>query len=140
MAKKYKKRGTGCPVAFALDTFGDRWTLLVIRDMVLRGSKTYGEFLSASEKIATNILSDRLRLLEAEGIIIGKRDPENHRKINYALTEKGCDLVPVILEMIRWSAIYDPDTTANKKVLERIRKDRDGYVTQIRERILGEDS
>jgi DNA-binding HxlR family transcriptional regulator len=137
MVKADKKRDTGCPVAFALDTFGDRWSLLIIRDIVLRGSKTYGDFLAAEEGIATNVLADRLRELEDEGIIRKSRDPENHRKFNYALTEKGCDLVPVILEMILWSAKYDPNTKARKEVLRRIEKDRAGFVAQIRARFLG---
>ena len=134
MVKLGKKRNTGCPVAFALDTFGDRWSLLVIRDMILKGHKAYGEFLAASEGIATNVLADRLRELEAEGIIGRSRDPKNHRKINYTLTAKGCDLVPVILEMIRWSAKYDPNTTARKEILKRIEQDRDGFVDEIRAR------
>jgi len=134
MANPDKKRGTGCPVAFALDTFGDRWSLLIIRDMVLRGFKTYGEFLGGREGIATNVLADRLRSLEAEGIIARSRDPENHRKINYTLTDKGCDLVPVVLEMIRWSAKYDPKTKANTNVLKRIETDRDGFMEEIRAR------
>jgi len=134
MPSKDKKRNTGCPVAFALDTFGDRWSLLVIRDIVLKGAKTYGEFLQANEGIATNVLADRLRELEAEGIITKSRDPENHRKLNYSLTEKGCDLVPVILEMILWSAKYDPKTTARKEILKRIKTDRDGFVEEIRVR------
>tara|TARA_R110000782_G_scaffold154867_1_gene247160 strand:+ start:936 stop:1346 length:411 start_codon:yes stop_codon:yes gene_type:complete len=134
MASSDKKRDTGCPVAFALDTFGDRWSLIVIRDMVLRGFRTYGEFLGGREGIATNVLADRLRTLEAEGIIARARDPENHRKINYTLTDKGCDLVPVVLEMIRWSAKYDPGTQASKSVLSRIETDRDGFVEEIRAR------
>ncbi len=134
MPSKDKKRNTGCPVAFALDTFGDRWSLLVIRDIVLKGAKTYGEFLQANEGIATNVLADRLRELEAEGIITKSRDPENHRKLNYSLTEKGCDLVPVILEMILWSAKYDAKTTARKEILKRIETDRDGFVKEVRVR------
>ncbi len=135
MASPGKKRDTGCPVAFALDTFGDRWTLLVIRDIVLMGRKTYGEFLAGDEGIATNVLADRLRTLEAEGIIQKSRDPDNYRKINYALTEKGSDLIPVILEMIGWSARYDPNTMVGEQMSERIRSDRDGLVKEIRTRL-----
>jgi len=131
-----KKRKSGCPVAFALDTFGDKWTLLVIRDIVMKGSKTYGEFLEGNEGIATNVLADRLKKLEAEGIVARARDPENHRKILYTLTEKGCDLVPVILEMILWSTKYDPNTTARKEILKRIENDRDGFIDEIRARFV----
>tara|TARA_R110002051_G_scaffold1221_5_gene6726 strand:+ start:4020 stop:4337 length:318 start_codon:yes stop_codon:yes gene_type:complete len=102
--------------------------------MALRGFTTYGEFLGGREGIATNVLADRLRTLEAEGIITRARDPGNHRKINYTLTAKGCDLVPVVLEMIRWSAKYDPATQTNKNVLNRIKTDRDGFTEEIRAR------
>lgn len=134
MAKPEKKRKTGCPIAYALDTFGDRWTLLIIRDMVLRGAKTYGEFIEAGEGIATNVLADRLRRLEAEGIIRKSRDPENRRKFNYAPTKKGLGLIPVMIEMILWSAKYDPNTAAPKKVLKKIRSDREGFIAEIRAR------
>ena len=127
-----KKRNTGCPIAFALDTFGDRWTLIVIRDLLLKGSETFGEFLESPEGIATNVLSDRLQQLEAEGILSKNRDPENRRRYLYRLTAKGADLIPVLLEMIRWSAKYDPNTTARKEVLKRIATDRDGFAAELR--------
>ena len=131
MVRPDKRRRTGCPIAFALDHIGDRWSLLVVRDIVLKGSKTYGEFLAAAEGIATNILADRLKELEAADIIRKSRDPENRRRFIYTLTEKGCDLVPIILEMARWSAKYDPHTTARKEIVERIEKDRDGLVADL---------
>lgn len=129
-----KKHKTACPVAFALDTFGDRWTLLIIRDLMLKGSETYGEFLDSGEGIATNILADRLKDLEAMGILLKSRDPENHRRYIYSLTEKGCELAPIMLEMIRWSAKYDPDTIVGKKMIKRIEKDREGVVAEIKAR------
>ena len=136
MASKTKKRDTGCPVCFALDTFGDRWALVIIRDMVLRGYKTYGEFLNAGDGIATNILANRLQELEAEGIISKSRDPENHRKLNYTLTEKGCDLLPMLFELILWSAKYDPKTKVPEKLRHRMANDREAYIKEIRARFL----
>lgn len=135
MAKSDKKRDTGCPIAFALDTFGDRWTLLVIRDIVLRGRKTYGDFLGGDEGIATNVLADRLRQLEAENIIWKSRDLENHRKFNYSLTEKGRDLLPVLIEMIRWSYKYDTNTKVTEDVVKRIDHDRLGFANDILARL-----
>lgn len=134
MPKPGKKRDTGCPFAFALDTFGDRWSLLVIRDLMFRGRKTYGEFLQADEKIATNVLADRLKYLEAEGIIRKSRDPDNNRRYIYSLTDKGLDLAPIMLEVIRWSAKFDPRTKAGKEILARIENDRDGFIDEIRRR------
>lgn len=127
-----KKRNTGCPVAFALDTFGDRWSLVVIRDLVMHGKTTYGEFLASDEGIATNVLADRLKHLEAEGILGKSRDPENRRRIIYKLTDKGWELAPMILDMIVWSAKYDPETKVRQPMLDKIADDREEFITEIR--------
>jgi len=139
MPSPHKRRDTGCPIAFALDTFGDRWSLVVIRDMLLRGYRTFSEFLECDEAIATNVLADRLRDLEEAGIVNKARDPENRRRILYRLTEKGADLAPVMLEMIRWSGKYDRKTKAKKAILKRIKDDRDGFAQQLRARALQQD-
>jgi len=135
MARSHKKRDTGCPIAFALDTFGDRWSLMIIRDIALLGSRTYGEFRSTAEKIATNVLADRLQELEADGIIRKSRDPENKRRNIYTLTEKGCDLIPIILDMVLWSAKYDRNTKVGARFLNKIKRDRDGFEMEIRTRL-----
>lgn len=132
MSKETKKRQTGCPVAFGLDTFGDRWSLLVIREIMLRGKKTYSEFMEMEESIATNILIDRLKHLEAEGIVDKSRDPENRRSYIYTLTKKGRDLAPIILEIIIWSGAHDDRDFALTTVLEKITKDRDGFEASLR--------
>ena len=130
-----KKRRTGCPFAFALDTFGDRWSLLVVRDLMFRGRKTYGDFLEGDEGVATNILADRLKYLGAAGIIQKSRDPDNRRKYIYSLTGKGVDLVPLMLEILRWSGKYDPQTIVPKKAMKRVAGDRDGFAAEIRARL-----
>lgn len=132
MRNEDKKRQTGCPVAFGLDTFGDRWTLLVIREMMLRGKKTYSDFLEAEEGISTNILADRLKHLETEGVIEKLRDPENGRSFVYSLTEKGFDLAPVLLEIIAWSGKHDTRSGASRTVLHKMEKDRKGFEAKIR--------
>ena len=132
MRNEDKKRQSGCPVAFGLDTFGDRWTLLVIREMLLRGKKTYSEFLEAEEGISTNILADRLKHLETEGVINKLRDPENGRSFVYSLTEKGFDLAPILLEIISWSGKYDARPIASRTVLSKMEKDREGFEAEIR--------
>lgn len=136
MPSPSKLRDTGCPIAFALDTFGDRWSLIIIRDMLMKGYQTYGEFQSSDEQIATNILADRLQELEVLGIVSKARDPENRRRVLYRLTEKGAELAPVLLEMIRWSGKYDPNTFTKKAVLNRIKKDREGFANELRCRAL----
>jgi DNA-binding HxlR family transcriptional regulator len=99
-----KGRRSGCPVNFAVETLGDKWSLVILRDMIFWGKKTYGEFLRSDEKIATNILAGRLEYLEKEGLITKKPDEKDRRKDIYSVTEKGIELVPMFIEMIAWSA------------------------------------
>src|SRR5438270_12962729 len=101
---------------------GDRWSLLIIRDMMLRGSRTYKEFLESYERIATNILADRLRKLEAHGIITTERNPSDGRKLIYSLTAKGIDLAPVLTEMVLWAAGHEG--TANHEPVRPIKTDK----------------
>src|SRR6267142_1232997 len=110
-----------CSVNFALESLGDRWALLIVRDMVFFGKKTYGEFLKAEEGIATNILASRLDFLERIKVINKSRHGEDQRKDIYSLTEKGLDLIPVLFEIIRWSAKHDPFSEANQKFLTQLK-------------------
>lgn len=132
MRNRTKKRQSGCPVAFSLDTFGDRWSLLVIREIMLRGKTTYSEFQEIEEGIATNVLANRLKHLEAEGIIAKHRDPENRRSYIYSLTEKGRDLASIMIEIIQWSGRHDQRPQAMRAVVNEIRKDREGFENKIR--------
>jgi DNA-binding HxlR family transcriptional regulator len=127
-----KLRSSGCPIAFGLDIFGDRWSLLVIRDMMLNGKKTYSEFLEAGEGISTNILADRLKHLEAEGIIVKSRDPDNRRSFIYTLSDKGRGLAPIVLEIVNWSGTHDKRPVARRQVLRKIKKDRKGFEAKLR--------
>src|SRR5689334_5865245 len=101
-ARKIEFR-SDCPISTALDIWGDKWSLLIVRDMVFKGKNTYGDFLEGGEQIATNILADRLALLECGGIITRQEHPDSKAKILYSLTEKGIDLIPAMVEIIAWS-------------------------------------
>ena len=125
------KRPSGCPIAFGLDTFGDRWTLLIIREMLFRGKTTYGEFLAADEGISTNILANRLKHLETEGIVKKRRDPDNFRSFLYELTPKGFDLAPILIEIIRWSGQHDDRPDRLTKMVDRVANDREGLEQEI---------
>lgn len=135
MPSDEKMRDTGCPVAFALDTFGDRWTLLIIRDLLLKCKDSYSEFLDGDEAIATNILADRLKQLESAAIVEKSRDQENRRRFRYRLTQKGRELAPIILEMISWSARYDANTIVPKELVAKIETDRDGFIAELNARL-----
>jgi len=127
-----KCRSTGCPISYSLDVFGDRWSLLVVRDLMLRNRKTYGELLDGGEGFATNVLANRLKELLAQGIIKKARDPENRRSNIYSLTEKGFDLAPIILDLVLWSAKYDKKSIVPQEMVDRIENDRAGMIESIR--------
>jgi len=116
------KKRSDCPISFALDIFGDKWSLLIVRDLVFTSKKTYGEFLTSDEGMATNILASRLRSLENGGIIRRSPNPDDKRKELYMLTKKGVDLSPVLMEIIRWSAKHDPQTIASKEFIAQAQK------------------
>lgn len=106
--KNSQKNRSDCPINFSLEAVGDSWSLLIVRDIAFWGKRTYGEFLRSHEGIATNILSRRLKKLEAEGILTKALDPSDKRRDIYSLTEKGLDLIPVVMELGAWAAKYDP--------------------------------
>jgi len=129
-----KGRRSGCPISVSLELFGDRWSLLVLRDILFGSRRYYGEFLDAGEGISTNILADRLERLQAAGLITRTRDPGDRKRYEYGLTEKGLDTLPILIEMILWGAMHDPETAAPPELLRRIRADRDGLIEEIRAR------
>jgi len=126
-----KKNRSHCPINFALEIFGDKWTLLIIRDLLLLKKRTYGELKSSPEGIATNILADRLNLLEKEEIITKQLDPNNSKVYFYNLTKKGIDLLPVMLEMSIWGATYDAKTAGPPHLIKRIKNDRDKVIKEL---------
>ena len=126
-----QKRRSDCPISYALDIFGDRWALLIVRDLMFKGKHYYGEFLKSEENIATNILADRLSVLEQAGIVVKNIDPDHGSKFIYQLSEKGIKLVPVLTEIIVWSATYDKATAADLKFVNRAKKDREGLINEI---------
>jgi DNA-binding HxlR family transcriptional regulator len=132
--KKKIEYRSQCPISTALDIFGDRWTLLVIRDLLFKEKRTYGEFMESEESIATNILADRLSLLELAGIISKQRHPDNKLKILYSLTPKGIDLIPVLVEIIAWSEKYHEVHPHAKDFAKSLRKDKEGVVKGIFEK------
>ncbi|SDU06267.1 winged helix-turn-helix transcriptional regulator [Halopseudomonas salegens] len=113
-----------CPINYALESFGDKWTLLIIRDLMFKAKQSYGDFLASNEKISTNILADRLKRLEEMGIVIKSVNETNRTKMIYSLTPKGQDLLPIMLEITKWSGKYDAQTNAPKPFLDSIENDR----------------
>lgn len=127
------KLNNKCPIDYALEVFGDRWTLLVLRDLMLSGKRYYRELMTSKEGIATNILASRLRKMEADGLIIRKQTPEDKRQIFYELTEKALDLIPILLEISRWSVIYDKDTAAPLELMRRFNDEPQQLIAELKE-------
>lgn len=118
-----------CPVSLALDLFGDAWSLLIVRDLMFRGTDSYKAFLAAGEGIATNVLSDRLARLESHGIIEKHRDPRDGRRYVYRLTAKGADLAPVVVSIVLWSARHT-QTDAPADLVAAMRTDPTAFAEQ----------
>lgn len=131
MADKFPLR-SHCPINYALESFGDKWTLLIIRDLMFNAKESYSDFLTSGEKISTNILADRLKRLEEMGIVNKGVKESSQSKVVYSLTRKGRDLLPIMLEITRWSGKYDADTHASKAFLTHIEQDRDKLIAAIR--------
>ena len=125
-------RRSGCPLNASVEMLGDRWSLLILRDMMLRGFRSFKEFLTSYEGIATNILADRLRKLIAHAIITTQQDPTDGRKLNYVLTAKGIDLAPVLTEMVLWAARHEK--TENQALVRTMQKDKAQFMAAIRQR------
>lgn len=128
MKKKKLTFRSECPISTALDIFGDKWSLLIIRDMMFKGKNTYGDFLESEEKIATNILADRLALLECGGLISKHKHPDSKAKVLYKHTLKGIDLIPALLEIIAWSEKYHDVHPYAKEFAKLLKKDKEGVI------------
>ena len=120
-----------CPISYTLDFFGDKWTFLIIRDLV-QGKKFYKDFLNSKEGIATNILSDRLKKLENSGIIESRVYEKLKTMKEYSLTEKGKDLIPVLVEMIVWSDKHQTGLDVTQDFLTQAKGDREALISAIR--------
>ena len=121
-----------CPISFALDLFGDKWSLLIIRDLVFDQKKFYKEFLQSKEKIATNILSDRLKKLENAGLIASKVYEKLRTQKEYALTDKGKDLIPILVEFIVWSAKYEEGLAVTNEFVQKATDYRKEVIENIK--------
>jgi DNA-binding HxlR family transcriptional regulator len=126
--------GSTCPIGYALEIFGDRWTLLVLRDLMLNSRRRYKELLACPEGIATNVLADRLKRLEQRGLISKLRDPLDARQFIYTPTEAAIGLIPMLSELIVWSArngVGDFD----EELVQRISKDRERFILETQDAI-----
>jgi DNA-binding HxlR family transcriptional regulator len=125
------KKRSGCPLSCSLDIFGDKWSLLIIRDLMFMNKCTYNDFLKSDEGIATNILASRLKGLEENDIIEKSAHPDSKAKKMYKLTPKGIDLLPMIMEIYIWSDNYYEMPDDLKATIQEAKKDKDKFVKQV---------
>lgn len=125
---KTAKKRSDCPISCSLDIFGDKWSLLIIRDMMFFNKSTYGDFLKSAEGIATNILAARLQGLEENKMIEKLEHPESKAKILYKLTQKSIDLLPIIVEIHLWAEKYIDIPTELKALLKEAKKGKDEFI------------
>ena len=126
---------SNCPVSYGLDFFGDKWTLVVIRDMALEQKRFYKDFQASGEGIATNILSDRLKKLEENGIVRSAVFEERKTQKTYSLTEKGKALIPVLLEIMVWSFENNSELNVTPEFIDKIKRDRASVIEYFLERL-----
>ncbi|GAB3744652.1 winged helix-turn-helix transcriptional regulator [Microlunatus parietis] len=144
------KRSSGkshCPINYGLETFGDPWSLLVVRDIVYFGKHTFNEFLASEEAIAPSVLSSRLEQLVAAGVLSKGKDPSDGRRVAYSLTEQGLRAIPILVEIADWGVDADPDTGAPPDWVAAVRADKPAMIERIvaavrqgRAVFVGEDS
>jgi DNA-binding HxlR family transcriptional regulator len=131
--KSKTQHRSGCPVSISLEILGDRWSLLIVRDLMVRGFRTFKEFQESGEGIASNILADRLHRLAVSEIIAAEPDKDDTRRVNYRLTEKGIDLAPVLLELLIWGARHEP-TGVPCAAIETMARNRKRVLVEVRRR------
>lgn len=130
------QKRSNCPISCSLDILGDKWSLLIIRDLMFAKECTYGDFLRSEEKIATNILASRLKTLEQNGLIKKLEHPDSKSKVLYRLTDKGIDLVPILVELNLWADKHAlPFDNRGKFVLEKVKDGKDKFIREATERL-----
>ena len=133
MNRKHKFR-CDCPFTSALDVLGDKWMLVIVKQMLIEDKETFKDFTESEEAIATNILSTKLKLLEELGIIIKTKRPNNKKTNLYLLTEKGLALTPILVELATWSDRYLRDihpTIVNGEAMELLRDDKAAFASAL---------
>ncbi len=130
-----EKKRSDCPISCSLDIWGDKWTLLIIRDLMSAKASTYGDFLKSPERISTNILAARLKVLEENKLIEKLAHPDSKAKVLYKLTRKGIDLLPILVEVNLWAEKYLSMSDDRKAMLEDVKKDKAGFIKTMTENL-----
>lgn len=135
MGRSDQPKRSSCPISFALEIFGDRWTLLVLRDLLLKSRSRYRDLLACEEGIATNVLADRLKRLEQRGLIRKGQDQQDARQYIYKPTRLAVSVVPMLIEMTVWGARNGKSTTVDRDLLRRFDTDREKLIMDLQQQV-----
>ena len=134
------KYRTDCPITSALDLLGDKWMLVIVKQMLFEGKQTFKDFTESDEAIATNILTTKLKQLGALGLITKSQLPTNRKSVYYHLTEKGLTLIPIIVELALWSDTFirpDHKNMQSGEGLKMMKANKDAFITYLKESYKG---
>jgi len=129
------KKRSDCPISSSLDIWGDKWSLLIVRDLIFSMQCTYGDFLKSEEKIATNILATRLQMLESNGIIVKLNHPGSKAKVLYQLTQKGIDLLPIMIEIHLWADKYSTIPPERNAIIKELKNNKEAFIKSYTEQL-----
>ena len=131
--KLEKSKWNGCPIRYSAEILADKWTFLILRDLMFRGKNSYNAFLQSSENISTNILADRLNKLESYGLLDKQQDTNNKKQYIYTLNQKGVDLIPVMYSFFEWALKYDDNTFLTQEIINGLKSDAKSMTEKYRE-------
>lgn len=137
---KSGEKRSDCPISSSLDIFGDKWSLLIVRDLMLHTTRTYGDFTKSGEKIATNILANRLQVLEDNGIIVKLPYPDNKVKGLYKLSQKGVDLIPALIEIALWGEKHLSKADECPPFLQEVKKNKTKFLKNMMDKLPADDN
>ena len=132
------KTRSDCPISCSLDIWGDKWSLLIIRDLMFSKQCTYGDFMKSDEKVDTNILATRLQLLEENGFVTKLEHPGSKAKVLYELTKKGIDLLPILIEINFWADKHLHLSDERKAQLKLIKADKAGFIEKRMKEVMAD--
>ncbi|MCC8409109.1 helix-turn-helix transcriptional regulator [Mucilaginibacter sp. UR6-1] len=131
------ERRSSCPINYSVEIFGDKWMLLLLRDLMFNGKNSFLEFRASDEKISSAVLTEKLNTLLNEGIVSKITSPKNASKFLYLLTDKGIEMIPFMVEFLNWGSRYNPDG-GPKTLLEGIKKNKKKLITELQDKLRGQ--
>lgn len=134
--KTIQRRST-CPINYSVEIFGDKWMLLLLRDIMFNGKNSFLEFRASQEKISSAVLTEKLNILLDEGIVTKVVSPKNASKFLYLITDKGIELVPIMVEFLDWGSRHNPDG-GPKPLLDRIKQSKKKLIIELQEKLRSE--